>query len=56
VSACAGRPGAPPLHREGGLTTPLCGPAPRYGKRDSSDALLSKLLLPDGENQRIRSR
>ncbi|XP_073905012.1 peptide YY isoform X2 [Castor canadensis] len=26
----------------------------RYGKRDSSDALLSKLLLPDGENQRIR--
>ncbi|XP_004597447.1 peptide YY isoform X1 [Ochotona princeps] len=28
----------------------------RYGKRESSEALLSKLLFPDGEDRGVRSR
>ncbi|KAL2764941.1 peptide YY isoform 2 precursor [Daubentonia madagascariensis] len=28
----------------------------RYGKRDSPDALLSKMLFPDGEDRPVRSR
>ncbi|XP_027948629.1 peptide YY [Eumetopias jubatus] len=28
----------------------------RYGKRDSPEAVLSKLLFPDGEDRRVKSR
>ncbi|KAM5151159.1 peptide YY [Marmota monax] len=28
----------------------------RYGKRDSPDALFSKLLFPDGDDRPVRSR
>ncbi|XP_051681678.2 peptide YY isoform X2 [Oryctolagus cuniculus] len=28
----------------------------RYGKRDGSETLFSKLLFPDGENRPVRSR
>lgn len=40
-----------------GLTTPLCGPTPRYGKRDVPAALFSKLLFTDdSENLPFRSQ
>ncbi|XP_047701863.1 peptide YY [Prionailurus viverrinus] len=28
----------------------------RYGKRDSPEAVLSKLLFPDGEDRQVKSR
>lgn len=46
---------APPTWRGLADLAHLC-PASRYGKRDSPVALLSELLLPDGEDPSVKPR